>query len=95
MFVTRTYNYLYHLLSQMKYTAGIHCLYLQSEDSIPQLTPDQQRQLERIESMPLCQETESPSDIPEWESKTAEEREQILGWFFWSHMGVCIEVCEL
>lgn len=54
-------------------------LFLQSEDSLPQLTPEQQRQLELIDMMPLCKETESPSDIPEWDAKTAEEREHLLG----------------
>lgn len=49
----------------------------QSEDSLPSLTPEQQRQLEMIDSMPLCKETEIST--PEWEAKTQEEKEKILG----------------
>ena len=29
--------------------------------------------------MPLCKETESAADMTEWDNKSAEEREQILG----------------
>ncbi|XP_059154742.1 histone-lysine N-methyltransferase 2C-like isoform X4 [Physella acuta] len=47
-----------------------------SEDSLPSLTPEQQRQLEMIDSMPLCKETEIST--PEWEAKTQEEKEKIL-----------------
>ncbi|GFN93147.1 LOW QUALITY PROTEIN: histone-lysine N-methyltransferase mll3, partial [Plakobranchus ocellatus] len=47
-----------------------------SEDSLPSLTPEQQRQLEMIDSMPFVKETEIST--PEWESKTPEEREKIL-----------------
>lgn len=47
-----------------------------SEDSLPSLTPEQQKQLEMIDSMPLCKETEIST--PEWESKTPEEKEKIL-----------------
>ena len=54
-------------------------LCVQSEESLPQLTPEQQRQLELIDSMPLCKETESSSELPDWDNKTPEEREQILG----------------
>lgn len=49
-----------------------------SEDSLPQLTPEQQRQLEMIDMMPLCKETESSSDFTDWDSKSIEEREQII-----------------
>nr|KAG5705670.1 hypothetical protein BaRGS_026609 [Batillaria attramentaria] len=51
-----------------------------SEDSLPQLTPEQQRQLELIDMMPLCKEkdNDSSSDFPDWDSKTVEEREQII-----------------
>ena len=52
---------------------------VQSEESLPQLTPEQQRQLELIDMMPLCKETESAADMTEWDNKSAEEREQILG----------------
>ncbi|KAH9514339.1 Histone-lysine N-methyltransferase 2C [Bulinus truncatus] len=47
-----------------------------SEDSLPSLTPEQQRQLEMIDSMPLCKETEIST--PEWEAKTPEEKEKIM-----------------
>lgn len=51
-----------------------------SEDSLPQLTPEQQKQLEIIDKMPLCKETEISHE--EWDSKTPDEREQIMGWYF-------------
>ena len=47
-----------------------------SEDGI-QLTPEQQRQLAFIESMPLTREWEIPQE--EWASKTPEEKERIIG----------------
>ena len=49
----------------------------ESEDgSTLQLTPEQQKQLEMIESMPVIREVElTPED---WQSKTQEEREKIL-----------------
>lgn len=47
-----------------------------SEDSLPALTPDQQRQLEMIDSMPLCKEKELTPE--EWDSNTPEEKERIL-----------------
>ncbi|XP_048237798.1 histone-lysine N-methyltransferase 2C-like isoform X4 [Haliotis rufescens] len=45
-------------------------------EDIPQLTPEQQQQLEMIDKMPIFRETEISSE--EWESKTPEEREKIL-----------------
>ncbi|XP_070175347.1 histone-lysine N-methyltransferase 2C-like isoform X3 [Littorina saxatilis] len=49
-----------------------------SEESLPMLTPEQQRQLELIDMMPLCKETDTAADITDWDNKTAEEREQLL-----------------
>lgn len=48
-----------------------------SEESAPiHLTPEQQRQLELIESMPLLQESEISAE--DWQSKSQEEKERIL-----------------
>ncbi|XP_033732984.1 LOW QUALITY PROTEIN: histone-lysine N-methyltransferase 2C-like [Pecten maximus] len=50
---------------------------LESEDGSPvQLTPEQQRQLEMIEQMPLLKEAEISAE--EWDIKTPEEKEKIL-----------------
>lgn len=50
---------------------------LETEDGSPvHLTPDQQRQLEMIESMPLLKEAEISAE--EWDIKTPEEKEKIL-----------------
>ena len=54
--------------------------YVQSEESLPQLTPEQQRQFELIDMMPLCKETDNSNDaIPDWDSKSVEERSQLEG----------------
>ncbi|OWF43010.1 Histone-lysine N-methyltransferase 2C [Mizuhopecten yessoensis] len=50
---------------------------MESEDGSPvQLTPEQQRQLEMIEQMPLLKEAEISAE--EWDIKTPEEKEKIL-----------------
>ncbi len=49
----------------------------QDDDAAVQLTPEQQKQLALIESMPLTTETEVSQE--EWEMKTPEERERIMG----------------
>ena len=49
----------------------------QDGDEIVQLTPEQRQQLEMIESMPLLMETEVSQE--EWEKKTPEEKERIMG----------------
>ncbi|CAH1773145.1 unnamed protein product [Owenia fusiformis] len=46
------------------------------EENMKKLTPEQQRQLAMIESMPLIRETEVPAE--EWEKKTTEEKQKIL-----------------
>lgn len=62
------------------------CRVLQeTEDGSPvHLTPDQQRQLEMIESMPLLKEAEISAE--EWDIKTPEEKEKILGNILASHI---------
>lgn len=42
-----------------------------------QLTPEQQKQLEMIEQMPLLRESEITAE--EWSVKTPEEKERIIG----------------
>ena len=64
------------LLKQLLGTNGRQQPTPDSEDSLPSLTPEQQRQLEMIDSMPLCKETEVPTT--DWENKTPEEKEKIL-----------------
>ena len=54
-----------------------HCL--QSDDSLPQLTPDQQRQLELIDMMPLCKETDSSGDVLEFDSAPVDGMGHTLG----------------
>lgn len=49
------------------------------------LTPEQQRQLALIESMPLTMETEVSQE--EWDLKTPEEKERIIGKF------PCLDLC--
>ncbi|XP_069119821.1 histone-lysine N-methyltransferase 2C-like isoform X3 [Argopecten irradians] len=50
---------------------------MESEDGSPvQLTPEQQRQLEMIEQMPLLKEAEISPE--EWDIKTPEEKEKII-----------------
>ena len=51
---------------------------LQAEEDI-ELTPEQQRQLAMIDSMPLTIEKEITQE--EWDLKTPEEKERIIGMF--------------
>ena len=51
----------------------------QDDDGPIQLTPEQQKQLAMIESMPLTMETEISQE--EWAQKTPEEKERIMGKF--------------
>ena len=52
---------------------------IQDDDGPIQLTPEQQKQLALIESMPLTMETEISQE--EWAQKTPEEKERIMGTF--------------
>jgi len=51
------------------------CFMTQDEESISHLTPEQQRQLAMIENMPYTIEKEQE----DFEMKSAEEKERILG----------------
>ena len=54
-------------------------IHIQDDDGPIQLTPEQQKQLALIESMPLTMETEISQE--EWAQKTPEEKERIMGTF--------------
>ena len=49
----------------------------EQEEERVNLTPEQQRQLALIESMPLTMETEVTQE--QWDLKTPEEKEKIIG----------------
>ena len=70
----------------------LHFLHQDSEDgSALQLTPEQQKQLEMIERMPVIREVELSAE--DWASKTPEEREKILGIY---HLyKICFLYCRL
>lgn len=51
----------------------------QEDSSSFKLTPEQQRQLELIERMPLVVETEAANSQEDWETKNLEEKERLYG----------------
>ena len=65
----------------------------QDDETPIQLTPEQQKQLALIESMPLTMETEISQE--EWAQKTPEEKERIMGKVSVREEGSCLSKCTL